>query len=151
GFLVEWFEYSAERTQRAGVDRVRVGDGRGVRPQPMNLGVDDERAGVDRVLALHDVAHAVHEDQIVYLNTIEGDAEWVNPEPVGVPRIAYGDVPRDSFAEPVFAEQAQRGGEVLFPLAALGLHGFEDAIGRYRQAGVRVGEKGIGISSLGAG
>ena len=64
GVLCQRGERDAERAERLAVRRVRVRGGDDVGPGLVDRGVDHERRPVDRVLAVHDVAGVVHEDQV---------------------------------------------------------------------------------------
>ena len=61
----------------------------------------------------------------------EVDAERIDPEAVGVLRVADGDVAGDAFVEPESGEQAERRRQALLAVAPLLLEGRES--GRRRE------------------
>src|ERR1700733_595183 len=92
---------------------VRVGPGR------MNARMDDEGRGVDRIVALDDVALVVAADQVRDLDLAEMDAERIDPERVEVLRIARRDVARDPLVEAEFREQPESRRQSLLPMQPL--------------------------------
>ena len=125
GVLGERGERDAERAERLAVRRVRVGGGDDVGPGLVDRGVDHERGPVDRVLAVHDLAGVVDQDQVADPHVAEADAERVDPEVVGELGIAHRDVAGDALAESEPAEDPQRAGELVLAVVALLLDGGE--------------------------
>ena len=90
--------------------------GHGLRPRRMHPRVDRERRRVHRVIALDDLAVLIHQHQIAHANLPEMHAERIDPELVGILRIARRDVPRDAFVITVPREQSERGRQPLLTM-----------------------------------
>src|SRR5215510_14755854 len=73
----------------------------------------------------------VDQDQVGDANLAEIHAEGVDPEMVLLFGVARGDVPRDAFVKPEFGEEAEGGGQPLFPMLSLLLDRIESR--RHRQ------------------
>lgn len=61
----------------------------------------------------------VDEDEIALVHHAESAAERVDPEAVGLDRVAKGDVPGDALVVTVFPEDAERGCEAAFEVFTL--------------------------------
>jgi hypothetical protein len=81
--------------------------------------VDGEGGGVDRPIAVDDLAAVVHQDEVFDANELEAHPEWVHPEVVGALRIPHGDVTGQPLVEPELPEQPEGGGETLLAMPAL--------------------------------
>ena len=115
-------EWAAATTSgRAGVDRR----------------VQHERGAVDVVVAVHDLARVVEQDQVARLDVAEAVAERVDPEQVGELGVAHRDVTGDALAETEPAEDPQRAGELGLAMGTLLLDAGERLGQRHRQFGLR--------------
>ena len=79
------------------------------------------------------VARVVDADQVGDADVLEVHPERVDPEAVGVLGVADGDVTGDALVEAELAEQAERRGEPLLAVQALGLDGSK--LGRKARSG----------------
>src|SRR5262245_13440996 len=131
GVLSDRIERARQGRPRFAVHRMRVGGRHTIGARRVNRRVDGEGGDVDRGAALDDLAFMVDQDQVGDPNLAEIHAERVDPEMVMFFRVARRDVPRDAFVEPEFGEEAQGGGQPLFPMQPLFLDRFE--IRRHRQ------------------
>ena len=102
-----------------------MGGGDDVGPGLVDRRVDHERRPVHRLVAVHDVAVVVDEDEVADAHVAEAEPERVDPEVVGELGVADGDVAGDALAEPEATEDAQRAGELLLAVQALLLDGRE--------------------------
>jgi len=75
--------------------------------------VDRERRGVDRVLAVDDLAVVVHQDEVADPDVRERHRERVDPEVVGELGVARRDVAGDALLEAELGEQPEPRGEAL--------------------------------------
>ena len=125
GVLGEWRQRDAERAERLAVRRVGVGGGDDLGSGRVDRRVQHERRAIDVVLAVHDVAVVIEQDQIGRSHMSEAHAERVDPKQVGVLRVADGDVAGHTLAEPEPSEDAQRAGELRLAVGALLLDGVE--------------------------
>ena len=123
---------------------VRVGGGDDVGAGRVDRRVEHERGAVDVVVAVHDLAAMVEQDQVARLDVAEAVAERVDPEQVGELGVAHRDVPGDALAEPEPAEDAQRAGELGLAMGTLLL----DAGERRRQRHGQLGLRGQAIPSI---
>src|SRR5262249_60217213 len=73
----------------------------------------------------------VDQDKVGDSNLAEIHPEGVDPEMILFFRVARGDVPRDAFVKPEFGEEAEGGGQPLFPMQPLLLDRIESR--RHRQ------------------
>ncbi len=120
GVLGQRRQRAAQRRPGLAVGRVRVGGGHQVGMGLVDRRVDREGGLVERALADHGFAAGVHEQQVRDLDAREMHAERIDPEMVGQLGIARGDVPGQAQRETVPREQAERAGQALLAMAALG-------------------------------
>lgn len=87
----------------------------------MDGAVDHECCCVEHfVLATADhLAFLVDLNQIGGLDQRESEAEWVNPECVGLDRVADCDVACDTFVESIFSEDTEGGCQTAFQVGPL--------------------------------
>jgi hypothetical protein len=111
----------AQGGERLAVEGVGVRRRLHVRPGRVHLRVDGERGLVHGVAALDDVALVVHQEEVRRADEAEVDAERVDPEVVGQLGVPGGDVAGHPLAEAEPPEDAERGGEPLLDVGALGV------------------------------
>ena len=116
--------------------RVRVGGGDDVGAGLVDRRVEHERGAVDVVVAVHDLAGVVEQDQVARLDVAEAVPERVDPEEVGELGVADRDVSGDALAESEPAEDPQRAGELGLAVGTLLLDGGEGRRQRHRQFGL---------------
>ena len=123
--LGERIEPPTERRPRLAVDRMRVRRRDDVGARRVHLRVDHERGPVHPRVALDDGAVVVDADQVGDANVLEVHQERVQPEPIGVLRVAHRDVPGHALVEAELAEETERRREPLLAMQPLGLDGVE--------------------------
>jgi hypothetical protein len=70
----------------------------------MDRRMDNEAGLVDRLVANEDVAVVIDELKIGHLDLAEMLREWVDPEALGIFRVAHSDVARETLIEAVARE-----------------------------------------------
>ena len=120
--LRQGIERPAQRRPGLAVDGVGVGGRHDVGAGGMDLRVDGEGGGVDRPVALDDLAAVVHQEEVLDPDGLEAHPEWVDPEVVGTLGIPCGDVAGQSLVEPELPEEPEGGGEALLAMLALVRH-----------------------------
>ena len=88
----------------------------------VDAGVDGERGRIDHLIAGDHGTVGVDLDQIAHPQRGERDGERIDPEPIGMLRVARRDVARHAGGEPEAGEQTKARGQALFAVAALGGH-----------------------------
>jgi hypothetical protein len=139
-------EQAAERGPRFTVERVGVSGGDDVLAGGVDARVDGESGEIDFRAAFDDIASVIYENEIGSANLAEVHAKGIDPEMIEPLGIAGGDVAGDAFIEAEAREEAKRGGEALFAMAAL--FGGRCKDGRARNA---VDEGTVGRRSAGRG
>ena len=85
----------------------------------VDLRVDGEGGGVDRPVAVDDLAAVVDQDEVLDPDELEAHPEWIDPEVVGALGIPDGDVTGQPLVEAELSEQPEGGGEALLAMPAL--------------------------------
>ena len=119
GILRQRIEGSPQRRPRLAVRGVRVGGGHDVGPGGVDMRVDHERGGVQRPVALDDLALCVHQHHVLDPDLLEVHAQRVDPEVVVPLRVVCGDVPGRAFVEAEMPEQPEGCGEALLAVPPL--------------------------------
>ena len=78
--------------------------------------MDRERGGVEGTLAFDDLAGVIHAEQGRHPHMAEVLADPVDPETIGMLRVAGGDVAGDSLVEAELREEPVGGREPLLPV-----------------------------------
>ena len=117
--LGDRIEQASEGGPRFAVEGVSVGGGDHVRARGVYARVNGESGEIDFRAAFDDSASVIYKNKIGSANLAEVHAEGIHPEMIEPLGIARGDVAGDAFIKAKAREEAKRGGEALFAMAAL--------------------------------
>ncbi len=92
--------------------------------------MDGERRLIDGHIPFDDLPGLIDQNQVGNADVGEVDAEGVDPEALGVFRIARRNVPGNPFTESEFGEKPEGGGEALLAMQTLFRRGGECRQGR---------------------
>ncbi len=142
GVLGEGLDGHLQAAQRLAVGPVCVRGGQDVGAGRVHRAVDGHRGTVDRAVALDDLALVADPDQVAALDHAEVHAEGVDPEGVGLGRVADGDVSGDALVQAGLAEHPERRCELGLAVRTLLLDGVERLGERHPQLATRA--RGVG-------
>jgi len=108
-----------------------MSSGNHIRLRSMNPRVDGKGGGVDRIISSDDFALVIDQNQVEDANLPKMHTKRIDPEMLGVLRIAGRDMSGNAFVESKPGKQAKRSGQPLLAVEALFLNGGKSRAGRH--------------------
>ena len=139
GVLGHRFDGSFECRPRRPVGRVSMTDRNHVGPGPVHGGVKQHADGVDRPIAVKQVADVIDLDKVGDPHSTERDAHRVGPQSVVMFGVAHRYVTQQSFGEAGLSEDAADAGQPLKAVLTLLGCGVEDGSGLGDESADRFG------------